>query len=268
MQLATPPIVAAIAIALHMTFAFALCVRARNYGLVDIAWGSGFVVVALATVLFAHGGRSTTSIAVDGLVAVWGLRLSWHLARRNIGHAEDFRYAAMRAQWGDSHVWRAAYRIFGTQGLVMWLIAAPIWLAAHGAEARHGSWFILATVALGSLITVEGLALESVADRQLAVFKADPDPGKGRFLTTGVWSWCRHPNYLGEAIVWWGIALVANPARYGFLALGSAALITWFLRYVSGVPPLEDRWSTHPEWQTWASKVPPLLPWPRPRPKA
>ena len=176
--------------------------RLRDASIVDPFWGLGFVIVGWTAALAGRALRLGLVLAL--LTTAWGLRLSLHLARRNLGHGEDFRYQSMRKRFPRFEL-TSLVIVFGLQGLLMWIVALPLQLA----PAFEGSRDVLGV--LGAAVWAVGLAFEAVGDAQLARFRADP-ANKGRVLDTGLWRYTRHPNYFGDACVWWGLWLVAPAA--------------------------------------------------------
>ena len=205
----------------------------RNAGIVDVFWGPGFVVVGgfyLASSASAAGIRAWV---VFVLTTLWAVRLAAHIGVRNAGAGEDFRYRTWREQAGRSFWWVSLFKIFLLQAAVLWIVSSPL-LLAHTAGARANlSSFDLVGLALFGL----GFAVETAADWQLVRFKRDPT-NKGRILTTGLWRRSRHPNYFGEAVLWWGLGLLALPTG-GWLAFVGPAMITFLLMKVSGVAMLD-----------------------------
>lgn len=226
--------VAALAITLLMLTVWGISVVISDVSIVDIAWGSGFVVTAWAVRLTAEGNTDRQNLLLV-MVTIWGGRLALYLARRNLGHGEDKRYARMRRRRGERFWLTSLVTVFALQGLVMWAVSLPIQIGMSIPTPEVGglAW-------LGVAVWAVGLAFEVVGDWQLARFKADKS-NSGKTLNTGLWAWTRHPNYFGDTLVWAGIGLVA--LEVGLWA-GGAALIgpivmTHFLMNVSGKALLE-----------------------------
>lgn len=250
----------AVLVALYMTAWFAVALVRKDNSVADIAWGIGFVLVAGYTFLFRRTSLLLPLIATS-LVGVWGLRLAWHIFRRNRDKGEDPRYAAWRAKWGRTFVWRSYLQVFLLQGLFMLVIALPVvlinthrWGRPPGAGTRD--LFALA----GALVWVAGFVFEAVGDAQLARFKRDP-ANKGRILDRGLWKYTRHPNYFGESLMWWGIFIVALEVPGGWATVVSPVLITFLLAKVSGVPLLERRYAGNAEFQAYARRTSAFVPW-------
>jgi steroid 5-alpha reductase family enzyme len=237
----------------YMTLVFILAILRKDNSIVDVAWGMGFVLVALVTLDYAKG-PVPRSYVVTALVCIWGARLAWHVWRRNRGRGEDFRYARWRRDWGRWFLLRSYLQIYMLQGILLLLIAYPILLVNRsripGLTLLDGA---------GALIWTVGFLFEVVGDRQLARFKRDP-AHRGRIMTEGLWAWTRHPNYFGESVMWWGIFLVALNVPGGWAAVGSPLVITLLLTKVSGVPMLEKKYAGNEDFQDYARRTPAFFP--------
>jgi steroid 5-alpha reductase family enzyme len=167
------------------------------------------------------------------LTSAWGLRLAIHIGRRNAGHGEDRRYSAMRARRpGYFWIW-SLFAVFLLQGLLALIVSMPLQsLAAGDGE-------ITALSLLGAAVFVCGLAFEAVGDAQLSAFKRDP-ASEGQVMDHGLWRYTRHPNYFGDAVVWWGLWLIALGGGAAWWTLAGPALMTFLLLRVSGVAMLES----------------------------
>jgi steroid 5-alpha reductase family enzyme len=245
---------AAIAIFVYMVAVFVLAQLLKNNSIVDIAWGLGFI--AVTAVLFTREPVLYPAKGlVTALVLVWGLRLSAHIFLRNKGKSEDFRYAKMRTAWGKAVVVKSFFFIFMLQGFLMLIVSLPI-TVIFSSPARPFS----AMNVLGALVFVAGFAFEVVGDRQLAAHIRDP-ANKGQLMTRGLWSTTRHPNYFGEATLWWGIGLVALPSANGWAGLLGPLAITLLLVFVSGVPLLERKFAGRPDWEAYKARTSMFVPW-------
>jgi steroid 5-alpha reductase family enzyme len=242
----------------YMTAWFVAALLARRNDIVDIAWGLGFIVVAISLMLRADPAPSARLIIVSALVTIWGSRLAWHIARRNLrpGATEDRRYAAWRRDWGRWFVVRSFFQIFMLQGLFMLLISAPV--QALGAVAGPG---IGVLDVAGIALWVAGFVFEAVGDAQLAAFLRDP-ANRGHIMGRGLWSLTRHPNYFGEATMWWGIGVVALSVPGGWIGLIGPVTITWLLTKVSGIPLVEAPRAGNPEWESYKARTSAFLPLP------
>lgn len=237
---------------LYMTIIFILALMRKDNSIVDVAWGVGFIVIAVYSII-QSGEVDLRKTVVSLLVLLWGLRLSFHIMVRNSGKGEDFRYKAWRSTWRYFIV-RSFFQIFMLQGAFMLIISIPVWFINFSSGGPLGIWD-----SLGLLIFGIGFMLEAIADYQLAEFKKNPD-NRGKIITTGLWSVSRHPNYFGEALVWWGISFYALSFPYGWYTLISPLLITFLLRFVSGVPMLEKKHQNHPDWADYKAKTAAFIP--------
>jgi steroid 5-alpha reductase family enzyme len=244
---------AAITVLVFMIAAFVLAQVRENNGIVDIAWGLGFIVVTAA--LFAREPALYPAKAlVMALVLVWGLRLSIHIVRRNWGKPEDFRYAAMRRKWGHAVRVKAFFFVFMLQGLLMLVVSLPITVVFSSPARPLGALDVI-----GALVFGVGFVFETVGDRQLAAHLSDP-ANKGRLMTRGLWATTRHPNYFGEATLWWGLGLIALRSPNGWIALIGPLTITLLLVFVSGVPLLEKKYAGRPDWEAYKARTPMFFP--------
>jgi steroid 5-alpha reductase family enzyme len=248
---------AAITIAIVMVATWIVSVAIRNASIVDIVWGLGFVIVAWAVRLRVDGLDSRQWL-LTAMTTIWGLRLAGYLAWRNLGHGEDYRYRAMRKRWGSRFTLISLVTVFAFQGLMMWIVSLPVQLGQ--ADATPEQIGVLAWI--GVAVWVVGLGFETIGDAQLARFKADPT-NAGKVMDRGLWRYTRHPNYFGDACVWWGIALVAAETGSGAWGLIGAALMTLLLRRVSGVTLLEKSLVKRREGYTeYVARTSPFIPRP------
>ncbi len=245
---------AAVVVFLYFMGFFLVAQLIRNNSIVDMGWGAGFIVLTMTTLLL-QGTYTERSLLVAVLVLVWGGRLSYHIVRRNWGKPEDFRYANWRKEWGRWLVPRAFLQVFMLQGALMLVIAYPIILI--NAYPEPGLTYL---DFLGLAVWLVGFYFEAVGDKQLARFKQDP-ANKGHIIKTGLWKYSRHPNYFGEATMWWGIFLLALSSPFGWSALISPLVITGLLLFVSGVPMLEKKYKDNPEFQAYARVTSKFFPW-------
>lgn len=222
----------ALAIVIMMLLVWLISLKMRDASVVDIAWGSGFVVVAWVSFSLSDG-NSTRSLLLTVLTTVWGLRLAFYLAKRNLGHGEDFRYQSMRRKHGKHFAFVSLYTVFGIQGLLMWIVSLPVQLGQVTLEPNFGAVGVVGVVAW-----IIGMFFEAVGDAQLAKFKRDP-ANKGLVMNRGLWRYTRHPNYFGDACVWWGLGLIAAETSVGLYGLVGPVLMTFLLVKVSGAAMLD-----------------------------
>ncbi|HET6626523.1 MAG TPA: DUF1295 domain-containing protein [Nocardioidaceae bacterium] len=248
--------VAAAALAGVIVLVAATAVVARKVGRVsvmDVTWGLGFTVVALVA-LAVGGGDLFRRIVLAVLVTVWGARLAWHIQRRN-GGREDPRYEKLLEKAPGDPFRYAVTHVFALQGLLVWLIAMPLQVSA---VAGRGSRWVLV---LGAALWLVGVAFEAVGDAQLARFKADP-AHHGKLMTRGLWAWTRHPNYFGDACVWWGLFVVAASAWPGVLTFLSPVAMTVILVWGTGARMTERTMAQRPGWDDYAARTSSFVPRP------
>ena len=229
----------------------------KNSSIVDIFWGTGFVITFWATAWIGATALSTRVLLLGVLVTLWGLRLSLYIFSRNHGQPEDFRYAKWREEAGSAWWWRSFFKVFLLQGVIMWVIAIPL-IAAQ--TSTPSPFKCECTDYTGAALWLVGFIFEAGGDWQLARFKKDP-ANKGKLLTTGLWSLTRHPNYFGDAAQWWGFWLLAfaNGAWWTFF---SPLIMTYLLMRVSGVTLLENTLTkTKPGYEEYMARTNAFFPW-------
>ena len=251
---------AAIAVFISMTVIFAAALAARDNSIVDIAWGPGFVLVAILTLLIGEG-KGPRPVLVTILVAVWGLRLGAYIFLRKRGRGEDFRYAKWRGDWGRWFVPRSFFQIFMLQGLFLLLISYSVMLVNASSPPSLGVLDLA-----GTALWAVGFFFEAVGDAQLADFKKRPE-NTGKIMTSGLWRITRHPNYFGEAMMWWGIFLIALSVPGGWGAVVSPLVITFLLLRVTGVTMLEKKYEGNAEFEAYAARTSAFFPLPPKREK-
>jgi steroid 5-alpha reductase family enzyme len=212
-----------------------VAMRIRNAGIVDIAWALGFAPLALLYRVFADGEPARQNL-VTLMVVLWSLRLGLHLWKRVMGHhpVEDGRYAEMRravaGREGAAFFW-----FFQAQAVLLALLSLPCLLINSDPRVHLG-----VTDILGVLLWIVALGGESLADRQLAAFKADP-ANRGKVCDAGLWRLSRHPNYFFEWLIWVALFVMALPAPWGVFTLFAPALMLFLLLKVTGIPYTEQQ---------------------------
>jgi steroid 5-alpha reductase family enzyme len=249
----------AILLFIDLSWVFLVALYLKSNGIVDVAYGLAYILVA-ATTLWNFGLHPLGGVATL-LVCIWGLRLAIRIHERTRGKPEDFRYAAWRREWKWFKT-RSYFQIYMLQGFIIFLVSIPVVLAAS-----HPATFITPISIIGIVVWIVGFLFESIGDYQLDTFIRNPEH-KGMLMQSGLWSITRHPNYFGEATMWWGLWLVTLPALIplGTLAvvgtlIASPILITFLLLKVSGVPMLEAALSKRAGWQSYAARVSVFVPW-------
>lgn len=216
-----------------MAVVWAIAVRIRNAGIVDVAWAGNFSLLAIlfATLLPGHLPRR---LLIGGMTLAWSLRLSSYLYRRVMGHhpVEDGRYVALREGWGAAAD-RRFFWFFQAQGGLDLLLAAPLFIACLNPAPRiHPlEW-------AGLVLWAVAIVGESVADAQLDAFRRRPD-SRGRTCRVGLWRYSRHPNYFFEWLVWVAYFVFASASPWGWTTIFCPALMLYFLFRVTGIPATE-----------------------------
>lgn len=239
-----------------------LSVRLRDVSIVDALWGPAFSIAPLTTIVL-DGETAPRRLLVLSLVVIWGARLGLHLLLRNHGKPEDYRYAQMRAEHGESFVWRSLVTVFLLQAMLVLVISMPVAAVFQRSAPVAVSWLD----AFAAMIVTAGIAIEAAADAQLARFRRQPSQ-LGKVLDTGLWRYSRHPNYFGDAVVWLGFGLFGVASADGVWLIGSVLgpTVMWlFLLRVSGVALLEKTiTSRRPEYARYMERTSAfVLWWPR-----
>ena len=239
-----------------MTILWLVSIRLVNVSIVDGFWGLGFVFSS-AVYFILTGASGPRSQVLMALVLIWGVRLCAYITRRNWGKGEDFRYREFRKQYGQSRYWWISYfQTFLLQGLLMWLISAPL----LGAMFNDNTQSLSFLDGLGILIWVIGFCFEAGGDWQLARFRSVPG-NRGKVLDKGFWRYTRHPNYFGDTAVWWGFGIFSLSAGNYTPVLGSL-LMTLLILKVSGVTLLEKSLrKDKPEYAAYIRKTSAFIPW-------
>jgi steroid 5-alpha reductase family enzyme len=237
-----------------MSVIFMLAWIKKDNSIVDIAWGIGFILVAILT-FFLEVGFEVRHILVTAMIFLWGARLALHIAIRKKGKGEDFRYAKWRKDWGKWFLIRSFFQIYMLQGLFLLIIAYPVMLINHSEEPGIAFLDIL-----GLIIWSTGFFFEAGGDYQLSKFKSNPE-NKGKIIRHGLWRYTRHPNYFGETTMWWGIFLLALSVNNGWTAIVSPLTITFLLLKVSGITMLEKKYVGNKEFEEYAKRTSALFPW-------
>ena len=229
--------------------------RHKKHDYIDIFWGVGFIIQAIVSYLL--GPKPNSGLIMALLTLVWGGRLSFYLAKRNIGKPEDFRYKAMREKWKKRFELVMFFKMYLFQFVLNAIIGFPIvYVNLQGAKSPDlFTW-------LGLSIWLFGFLFEVIGDEQLRQFKAKPE-NKGQLMTHGLWAWTRHPNYFGEAVTWWGLFVISLTGDIGrvFLVF-SPLIITYLLVFVSGVPMLEKKYEGRDDWERYKKRTSKFIPRP------
>jgi steroid 5-alpha reductase family enzyme len=269
-----------------LTALWVISVAAKDASLVDIFWGFGFLLVG-AVCLYLVPVKTPYLILLAALPIIWGLRLTLYLGKRNLGHGEDKRYTAMRKRAEKKGVSEMAWRlrtifsVYWGQGLLIMIVSAPVWVAMatgfditdSGVKPSGAKWFnayqtpIGLLAILGALLWLIGFLFEAVGDWQLSRFiqrHKDYDGPKDEkpVMDEGLWKYTRHPNYFGNACMWWGIWLVACEAPLGWITIFAPLVMTYLLTSVSGKSLLENDMNKRKKYREYAKRTSGFFPWP------
>jgi steroid 5-alpha reductase family enzyme len=212
---------------------FLIALRRRHYDTVDVFWGLGFAVIGVLSFSLSAGSAPVLPRALIAACSVlWGLRLATHIYRRNRGHDEDPRYQAMARKHQDNVRTWMFVRVYLVQAALMWIISLPL------QAGQYGRFGIGVVGWIGLAVWLVGIVFETLGDHQLTVFKRDQG-NQGKVLDTGLWRFTRHPNYFGDATVWWGLYLLACANWAGVATVFAPLIMTALLAKGTGKPMLE-----------------------------
>ncbi|WP_101927584.1 MULTISPECIES: DUF1295 domain-containing protein [Luteimonas] len=223
-----------------------------NAGIVDVIWACGVGASAVLVAVLGEGAL-LPRLLLGGLGGLWGLRLAAHLWKRVRREDEDGRYAYLRAHW-HGHQGKF-FLFFQFQALLIVLFSLPF--VAVAANPDSSLWLLGAVLVW--LVSVGG---ESVADRQLADFRADPG-NKGKTCRDGLWAYSRHPNYFFEWLHWLTYVVLAIGSPLLGWAFAGPVVMYLFLRYVSGIPFTEQQAlrTRGDDYRDYQRSTPMLFPW-------
>jgi steroid 5-alpha reductase family enzyme len=241
-----------------LTLVWLLSLARRDTGIMDAAYPLA-VAVPVIVLLVRRGSWSPHELLTAAMVALWALRMSLHIGLRNAGHAEDGRYAAWRKRFGRHWWWWSYFQVFAIQGVMVWLWSIGL-IAAVAAGPHLLGWQHILALLLFAL----GFYFQTVGDLQLVRFKRQR-VDRGQVLDTGLWRLSRHPNYFGEATVWWSFAALGLVHPWGWLALVCPLYVTWFMSAGSATP-MQERYlqKTKPAYAEYMRRVPVFFPWTKP----
>lgn len=246
-------------VVIFMTGMFVVSRFLKRTDVVDAAWGPAFVVAAASAFMLSDYGVTigvNVQTLVTVLVIIWAARLSFTITKRLLNKPEDERYVNLRKTWPGNAALNTYVRIFVVQALLATLISSAV---IHINSSLPTSIGVYACV--GTAVWLIGFLFEAIGDYQLKRHLAEPK-NKGKLMTSGLWKYTRHPNYFGEATMWWGIFIIALQTPYGWLGIMTPVVITYLLLFVSGVPMTEKAFEGRKGWKTYKSRTSKFLPLP------
>ena len=233
---------------------FIIAQMIKDNSIVDIAWGSGFVITALYN-YFRNPDQGLKGMIISICISIWGLRLSYHIAKRKLGSPEDYRYVAMRKKWGNRFVLLKSYfNVYFIQMMIMYVVSLPVIYGNTTTQELY--WYNW----IGILLWATGFFFESFGDYQLKRFIKNPS-NKGKIMDRGLWALTRHPNYFGDSSMWFGIFLIAITNISGIWIIVGPALMTFFLVFVSGVRLLEKKYKDNQAYENYKLRTSAFIPW-------
>ena len=239
-----------------MLVLWVISIPLKNVSIVDMFWGIGFVIVIIIYALFSEH-LFTRELLVSTLVVIWGLRLSFYLMGRNYGKPEDFRYQEFRKHYGaQRYWWFSFFQVFLLQGALIMIVSLPL-LGVH-ANTHADNLNVMDYI--GIIVWIIGFIFESVGDYQLSQFKKGPN-NKDKVLDSGLWHYTRHPNYFGDAMVWWSFGIFSIAAGSFWHIIGSLVM-TYLIVKISGVALLEKSLDEKkPEYRDYINRTSAFFPW-------
>lgn len=236
-----------------MTGAWLIARKRKRLDTVDIAWGLTFIVIAWASVI---QNQTFASQLIANIVTLWGIRLAWHIYSRSKNKPNDKRYDELSSKWKGNFWLRAYVSIFLLQGLLALVVSLPATVSSNDLLPGWG-WLSLVGVALWSF----GFVIEVTADYELGQFLKRKDHPK--IMQEGLWKYSRHPNYFGELVQWWAIAIIALQVSYGWIGLIGPLTLSTLIIFVSGIPPIERAKAKDKDYQEYKKHTSALIPLPR-----
>jgi steroid 5-alpha reductase family enzyme len=216
----------------YFALTWAISVRIKNYGLLDVAFSYGVAILAPLYAWLAPGDP-LRKWAFAAIGAAWSVRLGTYILVRVVRHhpAEDPRYQTLRARWPGPLRFLGFFEL---QALLVVVFSLPFLVVAFNPSPR-----ITALEVAGMGLAIAALIGEAVADLQMQAFKRDP-ASRGKVCEAGLWRYSRHPNYFFESLVWWGCFLTALPSPWGWVTIACPLLMLYFLFKVTGIPLTEE----------------------------
>ena len=247
----------------YLTYTIHLVIN--DSSIIDLVWGAGFGFVALGLLIFANP-KTNFNVLLAVLPMLWAVRYTTFIFLRNWGKGEDDRYTDLReriAKKGISWPLFSFFGVYGFQALAMLTVSTPLVIGMAAPESTSLRWFSM----LGLDLWIIGFFFEAIGDLQLELFKKKHRDFDGPYeekpvLTSGLWRYTRHPNYFGNACMWWGIGLVALSAPFGWIGLIGPAFMNFALVYLTGKANNERKMNKRPAYRDYIEKTSGFFPLP------
>lgn len=240
-----------ISVLIFVNIFFLIAVARKNFAVIDIGWGLGFILISL--IAYLHHPLSFKNAVLLLAVVFWGTRLALYIFNRGRGKGEDHRYAKFREEWQPYPNLQAWIKVFMFQGILMMVVTLPVTVGMTF-ESKNMSFINY----LGVYLWIGGFTFEVMSDHYLNWWKTQPE-NKGKICTTGPWRYSRFPNYFGEISLWYGVYLMAFEPKSWWTIIGPIT-INFLIVKVTGIPLLEKHYANRSEYQEYAKRVPRLIP--------
>jgi steroid 5-alpha reductase family enzyme len=225
----------------------------------DVNYGICFIIPNIYILVARLGDVTARMILVTTIICFWGFRLAYHIWARH--KKEDYRYKEMRENWeaqGTCVYFLKAYGfIYTMQGVFATIVNSSalyvnLYSKNDDTSDKAGLFGLWYTDLFGVIVWITGFLIEYYGDKQLSEHLKNPQPGTGKFIRTGLWKYSRHPNYFGEMVMWWGIYIISCGIKWGWVTIWSPLFIFYLLRFLSGVPIPEKKYSEGKNKEEWA----------------
>lgn len=235
----------------------------KDVSIIDMVFALIMTAIVCNSVLQAEVFGSADKI-MFALIVAWAVRVTTHLVIRNWGHGEDPRYSKLRnwveGEWAFH--WLSLRKVFLLQGVVLWFATLPAQVAMLSAEPLEPTFVTY----LGAAIAIVGLFWETVADIQLTAFRKNPTL-KGTVLQSGLWRYCRHPNYFGELCFWWGVFVMACASPLALFTVFGPLVYSHLIVNITGQATLDKKMAREkPAYADYMQRTNGMIPWP-PKPR-
>ena len=218
---------------LAVTILWLYSLKSKKADIIDTYWGLGFFIVCIF--LFnLNSNFFLINYITTALVGIWAFRLAIYLYIRNHNKPEDNRYVKLRKKYGGN--FGLYLVVYLSQAFLIAIISLPLQTLLSLTQSVDLNYITY----IGMVICLVGVAIESLADIQLARFKSNSN-NKGIVMDKGLWRYSRHPNYFGDSLFWWGIFIISFSMTNNFFIIISPIIMTYLLIKVSGIALLEHQ---------------------------